>query len=29
MTTLRGDGLKKAAMGLTTIEEVLQATSEE
>jgi len=29
MTTLRQDGLKKAAMGLTTLEEVLQVTSEE
>ncbi|MBI4322684.1 MAG: Flp pilus assembly complex ATPase component TadA [Candidatus Omnitrophica bacterium] len=29
MTTLREDGLKKAAMGLTTLEEVLQVTSEE
>ena len=29
MTTLREDGLKKAAMGLTTLEEVLQVTAEE
>ena len=29
MTTLREDGLKKAAMGLTTLEEVLHVTSEE
>ena len=29
MTTLRQDGLKKAAAGLTTLEEVLQVTSEE
>jgi general secretion pathway protein E len=29
MTTLRQDGLKKAAMGLTSLEEVLQVTSEE
>jgi len=29
ITTLREDGLKKAAMGLTTLEEVLQVTSEE
>ncbi|MBI3312092.1 MAG: Flp pilus assembly complex ATPase component TadA [Candidatus Omnitrophica bacterium] len=29
MTTLHDDGLKKAMMGLTTFEEVLQATAEE
>ncbi len=29
MTTLREDGLKKAALGLTTLEEVLQVTTEE
>lgn len=29
MTLLRQDGLKKAAIGLTTLEEVLQVTSEE
>jgi general secretion pathway protein E len=29
MKTLRDDGLRKAAMGLTSLEEVLQATSEE
>ncbi|MBI3323991.1 MAG: Flp pilus assembly complex ATPase component TadA [Candidatus Omnitrophica bacterium] len=29
MTTLREDGLKKAAIGLTALEEVLQATTEE
>jgi type II secretory ATPase GspE/PulE/Tfp pilus assembly ATPase PilB-like protein len=29
MTTLHEDGLKKAAMGLTTLEEVLAVTAEE
>jgi len=29
LNTLRQDGLRKAAMGLTTIDEILQATSEE
>ena len=29
MTTLRDDGLKKAALGLTTLEEVFQVTAEE